>query len=205
MHATYEKLLVKWKEGKDLERDDWEKLLQDGEDLGGLDAVLIALEKLEEKGNREPLERLLLTSICSGNGSVAIETSRLLGRKLDNTEQEMLLESMVLAGNVEDFQRYIVVDHPELYALVHTAIVLAVTRHLYKKSHGLFPNANLFNWPKIYVKELMLFELSMRATSSLWFPGSHIIVLKTISLERLIGALLMEGIISKECARAIIR
>jgi hypothetical protein len=191
--------------GADLTNEDWKILLSDAEEVGSLQGVLIALTKLQTHPVTTALESLLCTAICVGDAETAIDTCRHIGRDLLPSEKSLLVESVVLSGNVGGFIKHVDDSGDRMKLLLHTAIVIGVCRFLYKKSTGIVPKLTLATWLRTYHREFGYFSPSYSIIKSEYYPEAILLRLKRTSLAHFAGALLVEGLISREDFRFIIK
>lgn len=190
--------------GADLTKDDWRLLLSDAEEVGSLQGVFTALTKLGEHPITNALESLLCTAICTGDVETALDASKHLGRELLQEEKLLLIESVVLSGNAKGFIECIDFYENEMFALLHTTIAIGVCRFLYKKRAGTFPTITLATWLGVCHREFSSFSPRVHFVLSEHYPGAILLRLEQSALGHFAGALLMEGIISRENFRLII-
>jgi hypothetical protein len=207
MDASIKELLRGARLALSLTPIDWDILIKDASDSGSLDGVLVAANKLHIMPPAEALENLLLTSLCSGKGAVAFATCKALNRTLTEEEGNILTESTILAGGVEDFLKHPGVTNFTTLTMLHTTIALGVGRtlRLKRKSEPLPQRINLNSWVDSYHRELSPFGITAHKEIKVYagIPG-HFYLFSRDTLNRLLGALLMDGVISKECLKTIL-
>lgn len=205
MDTAIEELLRQGLLGTTLTPIDWNILLQDASDSGSLHGVLVASHKLKIKPPKAILENLLLTALCSGECIIALDACKELQRDLIEKEKNILAESTILSGNVQEFFECFTIDDPGTLGMFHTTIAIATGR-LLRKNKGLeLPTrVNLHSWVKIYHKELSLFNpIARYVLESDTPPAGIFFVFSKETCAKFLGALLVENFITKECARAI--
>lgn len=205
MDVHIEKIKERCYLNTDLTENDWKLLLTEEEEIGSLQGVFTALTKLPTYPVTDALERLLCSVICTGDAETAISVCRHLGRDLFLMEGISLIENILLSGDAETFINHFEIDGVELRALLHTTIVIGVCRFLYKRRTGKFPEIELTTWRKICTSEYNFFSPRARFVTSRKYPGAILLRLERHSLAHFAGALLREGLISRENFRHIIK
>lgn len=189
--------------GTNLTRDDWEIILCDVKDFGSLRGTIEVLKMLPKRPIKKEMEELLCTALCAGDGKTAIKICSLLQRELTAQESRILLENTILTGNVMGFYYSNKVKDFETRIQFHTTVTIGVLRCAYRKRTGAIPNANLTSWRTVYKREMNIFfpEGEMHASTRL--PKAELIFCSPATLHRLVGALLLEGLITEECIKEI--
>ena len=206
MDTLIQEIKRRGKLGLDLTPVDWILLLQEASDKGSLQGVFAASAKLKTTPPSAVLENLLLTAICTGDCEEAVSTSKELKRKLSVVELSLLTESTILCGNVQGLLDTFYIYNPLWLAMLHTTIAIAVSR-LLRKNKGMAQPAksNLHSWIQIYDEDLAVFtpEVKHGIFSDLPPSGTFLIFSQETCLK-LIGALLVENMITKKTAEEII-
>lgn len=205
MDTSIEELLRQGLLGTSLTTLDWDMLLQEASDAGSLQGVFVASHKLKTKPSKAILENLLLTALCTGKCGVAIDTCKELQRELVEKERNLLAESLVLSGNVQEFFECIPIEDEGVLSMFHTTIAIAVSRLLRRNRQQEPPiKINLYSWVEVYQAELSLFNPQAKAIiRSRMDPFGIFFIFSKDTLNRFLGALLVENCITKECAQGI--
>lgn len=207
MDSSITELLRQGRLGTNLTDVDWNILLQDASDSGSLDGVLVASNKLKRKPPLSTLENLLLTAICSGEGKTAVAACTEIKRNLTEKETFVLLESIILSGNVQEFFDCFSVDNKEVLGMFHTTMAIAVCRSLRRNRKENMPMiVNLHSWVNVYHNEFSIFKplARIKVSDEELLSGTFFIFTKE-TCNLLLGALLVEDAINKECAKAIMQ
>lgn len=191
--------------GSVLTKEDWQVLLQEASDIGSLNGVLVASQKLQCKPSKEILENLLLSALCKGDCGVARKAHRVLERELTETEKAIMLGGAILLGKVGEIVDNIKITNKGMLSMLHTATAISVFNLLRQKRGVSFPKTiNFHTWVRTYWREYSYFNLKPKHTIVTTSPISGTFLIFTEESKRtLTGALLSNDIITRECAEKI--